>query len=90
MWGAIIGDLAGSIYEFNQIKKIYNIEIKSIIPNNAFYSDDSILTIAILDAILNNGNYEEYLKKYALEFIIISPILLPILKVLFHQILLNG
>lgn len=80
MWGAIIGDLAGSIYEFNQIKKIYNIEINSIIPNNAFYSDDTILTIAILDAILNNGNYEEYLKKYALEFINYKPNFTPYFK----------
>ena len=28
MWGAIIGDLAGSIYEYNQIKKVK--EIKNI------------------------------------------------------------
>ena len=27
MWGAIIGDLAGSIYEFEQTKKIKGINI---------------------------------------------------------------
>lgn len=73
MWGAIIGDLAGSIYEYSQIKKVSNIEINSIIPSDAFYSDDTILTIAILDTILNNGNYKEYLKKYALEFLNYKP-----------------
>ena len=31
MLGAIIGDLAGSIYEFDQVKKHKNIEIKNII-----------------------------------------------------------
>ena len=68
MWGSIIGDLAGSIYEYSQIKNIKKINIKELIPNNSFYSDDTILTIAILDCILNNGNYEEYLKKYIKEY----------------------
>ena len=61
MWGAIIGDLAGSIYEYNQVKKITKINIEELIPTNSFYSDDTILTIAILDCILNNGSYSEYL-----------------------------
>lgn len=68
MWGAIIGDLAGSIYEYGQIKKISHIEIKNLIPENSFFSDDTILTIAILDAILNNNNYEYYLKQYIKEW----------------------
>lgn len=41
MYGAIIGDLAGSIYEFEQTKSIANICIDNIIENNAFYSDDT-------------------------------------------------
>lgn len=68
MWGAIIGDLAGSIYEFEQYKQTSSIEIDNIILDNSFFSDDTILTIAILDAILNDKNYEYYLKKYAKEY----------------------
>lgn len=64
MWGAIIGDLAGSIYEYGQIKKISEIKIESIITDRSFYSDDTILTIAILEAILHNKNYDYYLRKY--------------------------
>lgn len=64
MYGAIIGDLAGSIYEYEQTKIIKNIEINNLIEENAFYSDDTILTIAILDAVLHNRNYEKYLKQY--------------------------
>jgi len=58
MYGAIIGDLAGSIYEFNQTKSITNVNIENIIDENSFYSDDTILTIAIADAILNDKDYE--------------------------------
>ena len=51
MWGAIIGDLAGSIYEYEQIKNVKSVKNTEIIPNDSFFSDDTILTIAILDAI---------------------------------------
>ena len=64
MYGAIIGDLAGSIYEYDQIKKIKSIKVNEIIEDNAFYSDDTILTIAIADAILNGGDYGKYLRQY--------------------------
>ena len=68
MYGAIIGDLAGSIYEYEQIKKIKSINIDSLIQSNSFYSDDTILTIALLDAIMNNCNYGEYLRKYIKQY----------------------
>ena len=68
MYGAIVGDLAGSIYEFNQLKKIQSIKMNNLIEDNAFYSDDTILTIAILDAILNNKDYDYYLRKYIQEY----------------------
>ena len=68
MLGAIIGDLAGSIYEFDQVKKHKNIEIKNIIEENSFFSDDTILTIAIADAILNKKDYSNTLKEYAIKY----------------------
>ena len=68
MYGAIIGDLAGSIYEFDQTKEIKNIKMNNVIEENAFFSDDTILTIAILDAIENNKNYDFYLRKYINDF----------------------
>lgn len=64
MYGAIIGDLAGSIYEYNQTKKITPVKMNKIIENNAFFSDDTILTIAILDAIKHNQDYNKYLRLY--------------------------
>ena len=68
MLGAIIGDLAGSIYEFGQIKKVTPIKVKNIIEKEAFISDDTILTIAIADAIIHNASYEEKLREYALKY----------------------
>lgn len=68
MYGAIIGDLAGSIYEYDQVNKVKSIKMNKLIEDNAFYSDDTILTIAILDAIVNKRDYglvlREYIKKY--------------------------
>jgi len=83
MWGAIIGDLAGSIYEFEQTKKISKVEIENLILENSFFSDDTILTIAILDAALNNQNYEYYLKKYAKEYENYKPNFSPYFKTTF-------
>lgn len=73
MWGAIIGDLAGSIYEFDQFSKVSSVEVKDIIVEDSFYSDDTILTIAVMDAILNDKNYEYYLKRYANKYLNYKP-----------------
>ncbi|MBE6147233.1 MAG: hypothetical protein E7168_02740 [Firmicutes bacterium] len=69
MWGAIIGDLAGSIYEYDQVKKVSNILVDELIVDESFFSDDTILTVAILDAILEDKNYENYLRKYGKEYL---------------------
>jgi len=73
MYGAIIGDLAGSIYEYNQIEKVTSINVRSLIEKDSFFSDDTILTVAILDAILNNKDYEYYLKMYARDYFNYQP-----------------
>ena len=49
MWGAIIGDFAGSIYEYEQSKNISVVEVKELITNSTFFSDDTILTEIFLD-----------------------------------------
>ena len=58
MYGAIYGDIVGSIYEYNQTKVIKSINPDTLITKESFYSDDTILTIAILDAILGDKNYD--------------------------------
>lgn len=68
MYGSIIGDLAGSIYEYEQFKKTRKLIITEIIPPNAFISDDTILTMAIIDAIINGESYEKKLREYGLKY----------------------
>ncbi len=76
MLGAIIGDLAGSVYEYDEFKSVKrNIDRRvevlkkdNLIDKDSFYSDDTILTIAILDAILEGKSYEEVLREYGLKY----------------------
>ena len=80
MLGAIIGDIAGSYLEVLEVidkkqKGIrdYKDRIKILDNNTSLFNDecsvtdDSILTIAIMDAILNNKDYGTCLKKYGLK-----------------------
>lgn len=82
MLGAIIGDVAGSYYEvleINEYKKnhrprCYEERIKILDKNVNLFTDmcsctdDSILTCAIYDSIVNGDcSYEEYLKRYGLK-----------------------
>ncbi len=84
MWGAIIGDLAGSIYEYNQRKEVTSItNVKELITNDSFYSDDTILTVAIIDAILNDNQFEKYIKLYTNQFLDYRPNTSPYFKTAF-------
>ena len=84
MWGAVIGDLAGSIYEYGQVKEVKAVKNEETIPEKAFFSDDTILTIAILDAIENNDyDYEKYLKAYGKKYLSYKPDFKPYFKTTF-------
>lgn len=89
MYGAIIGDLAGSIYEYSQMKEIISIIPDRVISDNSFYSDDTILTIAILDAILHDKNYDYYLRKYIQEYKKYKPDFYPYFKTPFSPNLIK-
>ena len=58
--GSIIGDVIGSVFEFNPTKD-YNFEMFN---NNAHFTDDSVLTISVANTILEQSNYEDNLIKY--------------------------
>lgn len=68
MYGAILGDMIGSVYEYEQIHHITPVYPKQLLTDDCFYSDDTILTIAVLDALQHDQNYEKYLKEYALKY----------------------
>ena len=50
MIGALIGDIVGSVYEFNNIKT----KDFPLFSNNSMYTDDSVMTLAIAE-ILQKG-----------------------------------
>jgi ADP-ribosylglycohydrolase len=64
MYGSIIGDICGSIYEWNNRKTETPEEIELINPK-CYYTDDTILTIAIADALLSDRDYQRCLLKWA-------------------------
>ena len=80
MLGAIIGDLAGTKYEYQEFldsrKGIINLERRKkildvnqeLLTDENFVSDDSILTTAIAEAIIYNVDYKEVLKKYGQKY----------------------
>lgn len=49
LYGAIIGDISGSRYEFNNIKH----KPKYIMDEKCFFTDDTVMTVAIADALLS-------------------------------------
>ncbi|MDP2695797.1 MAG: ADP-ribosylglycohydrolase family protein [bacterium] len=64
MLGAIAGDIIGSSYEWSPIKT-KNFELFS---KDSDFTDDTVLTIATADALLNGKSYLEVYKKYPDEF----------------------
>lgn len=68
MYGACIGDVVGSVYEFDNFKEKY---ILLDLPVMRF-TDDSILTVATMDVLLHPEKgyaqtYKDYFLKYALS-----------------------
>ena len=64
MLGAIAGDIIGSVYEANPIKT----REFPLFSQHSRYTDDTVLTIAVADAILNNLDYAIALKRYGLKY----------------------
>jgi ADP-ribosylglycohydrolase len=60
MLGAIAGDVIGSVFEHRNIK---NKNFK-LFDDKSCFTDDTVLTIASADAILNDRDYTEVLKEY--------------------------
>jgi ADP-ribosylglycohydrolase len=64
MLGAIAGDIIGSRFEVIPTKS-YEFELFSSL--NTF-TDDTVLTVAIADAVLNGDSYSSKLREYGLNF----------------------
>ena len=66
MLGAIIGDVVGSIYEWDNVTSrdfpLFDGTEKS------FFTDDTICTVALADCLMNDGNPVEYLQRYCRKY----------------------
>ena len=62
--GAVIGDVSGSVYEWNNVKTtdfpLYSEKSK--------FTDDTVLTIAVADALLNEKNYARTIWEYGRRY----------------------
>jgi len=62
--GAIAGDVIGSVYEFDNIKTTDFPLFRA----DSTFTDDTVLTIAVADVLLNGGDYvgvfKDYFKRY--------------------------
>lgn len=55
--GAILGDILGSQYEFKRPKNLDYNHIPLLIEDKASFTDDTVMTLAIKKAILEQGDY---------------------------------
>ena len=64
MIGAIAGDIIGSIYELE------NITTKEfpLFSSNCRFTDDTVLTVAVADVLINGGSYSERFKDYCRRY----------------------
>jgi ADP-ribosylglycohydrolase len=64
MIGAIIGDVIGSIYETVAIKS----KNFPLFTKRSKFTDDTVLTIAVAECLLNQKDYAKTLQEYALKY----------------------
>lgn len=64
MIGAIAGDIIGSVYESHCLKTTEFV----LFTTNSTFTDDTVLTIAVADCILNGKDYATTLKQYARKY----------------------
>lgn len=64
LYGAIIGDISGSIYEFNNIKH----EPTELLEKGTFFTDDTVMTVAVADALINNKDIAETMREWGKRY----------------------
>ncbi len=60
MLGAIVGDIVGSVYEWNNIKT----KDFPFFRDDCFFTDDTVMTVATADALMNGGKADNFIDAY--------------------------
>ena len=64
MIGAIAGDIIGSVFEHHPIKK----KDFPLFSDDSTFTDDTVMTAAIADALLNERNYAQSLRRFGRRY----------------------
>ena len=64
--GAILGDIAGSKWEFDRPKNL-DYDHVELFTDDCFFTDDTVLTVATKYAILNNVSFADAYHKFGNE-----------------------
>ena len=65
MLGCVIGDVAGSVYEFANIKS----KQFSLFAEKAFFTDDTVMSVAVAECLLNgNHDYEASFRQWGKKY----------------------
>jgi ADP-ribosylglycohydrolase len=67
MFGAVIGDIIGSAYEFDNLKTDDLAAIELMRPD-CRYTDDSVLTFAVAEAVMTDRDYGGSLRKWGRSY----------------------
>jgi ADP-ribosylglycohydrolase len=62
MLGAIIGDIIGSVYEFDNLKTD-DLDAIELMRPDCRYPDDTVLTFAVAEAVMTDRDYGGSLRK---------------------------
>ena len=57
MLGAIVGDVVGSVYEWNNIKT----KEFPFFREDCFFTDDTVMTCVVAEAIMNGGQKDDFI-----------------------------
>lgn len=68
--GAILGDISGSQYEFEECRPKRGINYKKceLFTDKCVYTDDTILTLALKTAVLDGCSFEECYRKFGMDY----------------------
>ena len=64
MIGAIAGDVIGSVFEWENLKT----KEFSLFNSQSSFTDDTVLTVAVADSLLNQKDYTVTLKEYGRKY----------------------
>lgn len=57
MIGAIVGDIVGSVYEWNNIKT----KEFPLFQERCRFTDDTVMTVAVAEALMNGGERDDFI-----------------------------